>query len=87
MYDGNAQLLVDNELDRYLLNSSMMDHFEYNNDGSLTLHIQKDTTEVELESNWLAALYGSYYTVLRLYGSEESALKGTWTNPLLVKTN
>jgi len=87
MYDGKTQLLVDNSLNRYLLNSGMMDQFKFNEDGSLTLYIQKDPPGSGQESNWLPAPDGPFYTVLRLYGPEESALNGKWTNPQLIKNN
>jgi len=87
MYDGKTQLLVDNVLNRYLLNSSMMDQFIMNDDGSLTLYIQKESPGIELESNWLPAPDGPFYAVLRLYGPEESALNGSWTNPPMKKSN
>jgi hypothetical protein len=87
MYDGQTQLFIHNSLDRYLLNSNMMDNFIFADDGSLTLYIQKDSPGKELEANWLPAPDGSLYMVLRLYGPEESALIGDWVNPPLVKTN
>lgn len=87
MYDGKSQLLVNNELNRYLLNSSMIDQFKMNEDGSLTLYIQKDSPAKELQPNWLPASDGPFYAVLRLYGPEEPALKGTWINPPMKKVN
>jgi hypothetical protein len=87
MYDGKTQLLINNSLDRYLLNSSMMDQFVLNEDGSLTFYIQKDSPGVGLESNWLPAPNGSFYVTMRLYGPKEEALTGAWTNPPLVKNN
>jgi hypothetical protein len=85
MYDGKTQLFIHNPLDRYLLNSSMMDNFVYNDDGSLTLYIQKDPPGAALEANWLPAPDGPFYCVMRLYGPEENALSGEWMNPPLVK--
>jgi hypothetical protein len=85
MYDGKTQLLIDNPLKRYLLNSPMMEQFVFNEDGSLTLYVQKDSPGKELESNWLPAPKGPFYLVLRLYGPEEAALMGEWVNPPLVK--
>ena len=85
MYDGQTQLLIQNPLDRYLLNSNMMDDYVLGSDGSLTLYIQKESPGPELESNWLPAPDGPYYSVLRLYGPEESALSGDWVNPPLKK--
>ena len=85
MYDGLTQLFIHNPLDRYLLNSNMMDDYVLGPDGSLTLYIQKESPGPGLESNWLPAPDGPFYCVLRLYGPEESALSGDWTNPPLEK--
>lgn len=87
MYDGKTQLLVENPLNRYLLNSPMMDDFVFGEDGSLTLYIQKDSPGKELETNWLPTPDGPFYAVLRLYGPEDVALTGEWVNPRMVKLN
>jgi len=85
MYDGKTQLLIDNAIDRYLINSPMMDDFKLNDDGSLTLYIQKESPGKKLQANWLPAPDGPFYCVLRLYGPKESALKGEWVNPPMIK--
>jgi hypothetical protein len=85
MYDGGTQLFVRNPLDRYLLNSTMLDDFTYNDDGSLVLHISTTSPGAELENNWLPAPDGPFYMVLRLYGPEDVALEGMWTPPALVQ--
>lgn len=85
MYDGKTQLLIDNPLNRYLLNSPMMDQFVFNADGSLTLYVQKKSPSEELETNWLPAPDGPFYAIMRLYGPKEAALEGEWLNPPLVK--
>jgi hypothetical protein len=85
MYDGLTQLFIHNELDRYLLNSTMEENFVYGEDGSLTLYIQKDHPGPELEANWLPAPEGPFYAVMRLYGPEEEALNGEWINPPIQK--
>ncbi|MEA3461898.1 MAG: DUF1254 domain-containing protein, partial [Bacteroidota bacterium] len=87
MYDGQTQLFIHNPLERYLLNSNMMDNYVYASDGSLTLYVQKDSPGPDLESNWLPAPDGPFYCVLRLYGPEDSALNGAWINPPLIKTH
>jgi hypothetical protein len=87
MYDGKTQLLIDNPLNRYLLNSPMIDDFVMNEDGSLTLYIQKESPEAALEANWLPAPDGPFYCVMRLYGPKEEALKGSWINPPMLKNN
>lgn len=87
MYDAKTQLFIHNPLNRYLLNSNMMDDFVYGEDGSLTLYIQKDSLGKELDPNWLPAPDGPFYVVMRLYGPEDAALNGDWVNPPLVKAN
>jgi hypothetical protein len=81
MYDGKTQLFIENQLDRYLLNSDMMDQFKLEEDGSLILHIGKDSPGKDLEANWLPAPDGSFYMVMRLYGPEKAALEGNWAPP------
>lgn len=81
MYDGKSQLLVDNELNRYLVNSSMVDDFVHNEDGSTTVYIQKESPGKGLESNWLPAANGPFYAVLRLYGPKKEVLSGEWKTP------
>ncbi len=85
MYDGKTQLLIANPLNRYLLNSPMMDEFIFAEDGSLTFYIQKESPGKKLESNWLPAPNGPFYAVMRLYGPKTEALEGKWVNPPLVK--
>ena len=43
MYDGKTQLLIENPINRYLINSPMLPGMKKNADGSLTLYIQKDS--------------------------------------------
>ncbi len=85
MYDGKTQLLIENPLDRYLLNLPMMDQFKMEEDGSLVLHIAKESPGGDYEPNWLPAPDGPFYLVLRLYGPKPEALEGKWTPPVLRK--
>jgi hypothetical protein len=85
LYDGKTQLFVDKPIDRYLVNSTMMDDFRVNDDGSLTLLVQSEPPEDTWKANWLPAPGGPFYMVLRLYGPEPEALEGTWTPPPAVR--
>jgi len=87
MYDGKTQLLIDNPLKRYLLNSPMMEQFVLGEDGSLTIYVQKESPGKQLESNWLPAPDGSFYATMRLYGPKKEALEGKWVAPALVKVS
>jgi len=83
MYDGKTQLLVDNPLNRYLINAPMLPNLKKNTDGSLTLYIQHVSPGADKESNWLPAPAGPIYVVMRLYWPEDSALKGEWKPPVV----
>ena len=85
MYDGKTQLLIDNPINRYLLNTPMMEQFKLGKDGSLTIYVQKESPGKELESNWLPAPDGPFYAVMRLYGPKKEVLEGKWVSPPLVK--
>jgi hypothetical protein len=91
MYDGKTQLLIENPINRYLINSPMMPDLKKNEDGSLTLYIQKDSPGADKESNWLPAPDGPIYLAMRLYWPKTeppSVLppgEGSWEPPSLVQ--
>jgi hypothetical protein len=85
MYDGKTQLLIENPLNRYLINAPMLPELQKNSDGSLTLYIQKDSPGKDKESNWLPAGDGPIYVVMRLYWPKQEALAGEWKPPGLQK--
>ena len=87
MYDGPTQLFIDNPLDRYLVNSAMIEDFVFEDDGSLVIHVQKDPPGADREANWLPAPDGPYYVILRLYLPEQQVLDGEWAAPKLFKTH
>jgi hypothetical protein len=78
MYDGKTQLLVENPIDRYLINSPMLPKLRKNRDGSLTINVQKDSPGKGREANWLPAPDGPIYLVMRLYWPKPPALDGDW---------
>jgi hypothetical protein len=83
MYDGQTQLLVANPLNRYLLNSTMLDSFNYGADGSLTFYVQKDAPGAGKESNWLPAPDGPFYCIMRIYIPQPAVYEGRWKQPPL----
>jgi hypothetical protein len=93
MYDGKTQLLIQNPINRYLINSPMLPGMKKNPDGSLTLYIQKDSPGKAKEANWLPAPDGPIYLVMRLYWPKTeppSVLppgEGTWQPPAVEKVS
>ena len=86
LYDRQTQLLIDNPIDRYLINSPLLDDMPREADGSLVLLIQRDPPPAAQRSRWLPAPDGPFYAALRLYGPEEEALTGAWSPPPMVAT-
>ena len=89
MYDGKTQLLIENPIDRYLVNSPMLPDMKKNADGSLTLHIQKDSPGKD-ESQLVAGAEWADLLVMRLYWPKETppsilpAGSGDWRPPGVV---
>jgi hypothetical protein len=89
MYDGKTQLLIENPINRYLINSPMLPGMKTNADGSLTLYIQNKSPGADRESNWLPAPNGEIYLVMRLYWPKTEAPSilppgsGTWKPPAI----
>jgi hypothetical protein len=93
MYDGKSQLLIENPINRYLINSPMLADMKKNADGSLTLYIQNKSPGADKESNWLPAPNDTIYLVMRLYWpkTESPSIlppgEGTWKPPSLKRVS
>ena len=74
MYDAKTQLLIQNPINRYLVNSPMLSTMKKNRDDSLTLYVQKNSPGKAKESNWLPAPNGPIYLVMRLYSPGNAAV-------------
>jgi hypothetical protein len=87
MYDGKTQLLIENPINRYLINSPMLPGMKKNADGSLTLYIQNKSPGADKDANWLPAPNGEIYLVMRLYWPRPDAPSilppgnGSWQPP------
>src|SRR6516165_7681846 len=91
MYDAKTQLLIENPINRYLINSPMVSGMKKNPDGSLTIFIQKDDPGPDKKANWLPAPNGPIMLVMRLYwprkGPPVSILppgEGNWDPPGII---
>jgi hypothetical protein len=81
MYDRQSQLLIANPINRYLINSAMIDTLKRDEAGNITLYIQKESPGPGLEANWLPTPDAPFYTVMRLYLPKPEALNGSWVAP------
>jgi hypothetical protein len=85
MYDADY-FFVANPINRYSI--SERQHLKANADGSVDLHIQKESPGADKESNWLPAPAGKFILMMRLYWPDEgnpSILDGSWTIPAVAK--
>lgn len=83
MYELPESLMVENPINRYLLNSPMLEDFVRDDDGGITLYLQHDSPGKDKEANWLPAPKGPFSAVMRLYWPRNEALDGSWTMPPL----
>ena len=84
MYDAKWMTLVENPINRYLINSPMLPGLIRDKDGGLTLYVQHDSPGKAKEPNWLPSPAGPFYAVMRLYLPKPEALDGTWKEPPMV---
>lgn len=87
MYDGASKLLVDNPIERYLINSRMLPTLTTDSDGGVTLYVQHDSPGKARESNWLPAPNGPFYAILRVYLPGPEVASGQWKQPMLNADN
>jgi hypothetical protein len=86
MYEQPSSLLVKNPIDRYLLNSTMLSQFKFDDNGGLTFYVQNESPGKKKEANWLPSSKGPFWVVLRLYVPKPEALDGRWIAPPLKRS-
>ena len=78
---GADNFLIDNEIDRYLINDRSK--LKYNQDGSLDILLQAAAPEdASMMGNWLPVT-GNYHLYMRIYLPDESILEGQWKAPTI----
>ncbi|MGV0874134.1 DUF1254 domain-containing protein [Mycolicibacterium sp. XJ879] len=85
MYEMPQSLLVNNPIQRYLINSEMLPGLVPDPDGGYTVYVQNASPGLAREANWLPAPKGPFQMVMRLYWPKPDALNGTWKPPQVVK--
>jgi len=84
LYENPGMFLSANELDRYLLNSTMEDSFIRDENGGIRLYVQHENPGKDTEANWLPSPDSSFQLIMRLYWPRESAINGEWKQPQLI---
>lgn len=86
MYDATDYYLVANPIDRYSI-GDRTEGLRYNDDGSVTIHMQKNSPGPERESNWLPTPAGPFRPVARAYQPTGTLLSGDYTYPAVRRTD
>ena len=84
MYKLPEQLLIENEINRYIIGSAT-EGMKYNDDGSLDIYIQKENPGKDKVSNWLPANDGLFSLQSRIYWPDPKALDPLYSPPAVQK--
>ena len=83
MYRMPESLLVENPIDRYLINSPMLPKLKKDADGGYTIYVQHESPGNANEANWLPAPMGPFSTAMRIYLPKPGTFDGSWKQPAL----
>ncbi len=79
---GENDFLIDNELDRYLINDRS--DVVYNADGSLDILLSSTPPKDKaMLNNWLPVKAEQFHLYMRIYLPDESVFNGDWEMPLI----
>jgi len=81
MYRLPGRFLVANPLNRYMINSTMLNDLKSDADGGITFYIQQDSPGQDRESNWIPAPAGNFVLSLRLYLPRPEIYNRKWLPP------
>ncbi|RXM42632.1 DUF1254 domain-containing protein [Flavobacterium sp. YO64] len=79
LYELPSRYLVNNPINRYSI-GDRTPGLKYEPNGDLNIYIQNESPKGK-ESNWLPAPKNAFYYLIRIYGPDQSILKGTWKAP------
>lgn len=80
LYDSTSRLMVDNPINRYSI-GDRTPGLAYDDDGTLTIHIQRQPPDTGREANWLPSPPGRFYLNARAYIPRQAMLDGTYRLP------
>jgi len=81
LYQLPSELLSKNALNRYLINSTMLNSMLRDADGGMSIYVQHSSPGDENISNWLPAPEGSIKLMLRLYAPRPEV--SHWQTPVV----
>jgi hypothetical protein len=84
MYNVPDFYLVANSADRYSI-GDRTPGLKSDEDGSVTIYMQKESPGADKESNWLPTPDGAFRPILRAYAPQPPLLEGTYVLPAIQK--
>jgi len=75
--------LVANPINRY--SRGDRSEMKADKDGSVTIHVQKNSPGADKEANWLPAPDGQFFLILRTYLPAEDVVNQTWQPPRITR--
>ena len=85
MYDASEFYLVANAIDRYSIGDRTAGLLS-DDDGSVTIYIQRDPPDEHKRSNWLPTPDGRFRPLMRMYQPRAQILNGEYVLPAITKT-
>lgn len=84
MYDASDFYLVANAIERYSIGDRTAGLVTDDN-GSVTIYIQRDAPDADKQSNWLPTPRGRFRPLMRMYQPREEILNGAYILPAITK--
>lgn len=78
---NSRQAFAPNPINRYAIGDR--DALTFDPDGSVTLHVQRESPGPDRESNWLPTPADGFNLIMRLYWPSQEILAGTWHIPAI----
>jgi hypothetical protein len=79
-----SKFLIDNPINRYVINSPMLPSLKKDADGGFTLYLQPDSPGGDREPNWLPVSRDAFNLAFRTYQPGRAIIDGTWQAPPVV---
>jgi hypothetical protein len=82
-----SKFLIDNPINRYVINSPMLPALKKDADGGFTLYLQHESPGSDRESNWLPVSQDTFNLAFRTYQPGQAILDGTWQAPPVTRAD
>ena len=79
-----GKFLIENPIDRYVINSPMLPSLIKDETGGFTLYLQHESPGKDLEPNWLPVSRDAFNLAFRTYQPGPAIMDGTWQAPPVV---